>query len=89
MTVPRAGNYAVTILVSCDPQFSGSVVNLMINKKTISFTVPDTGGWSEYQSLALGKITLQSGAHTVKVKADRVANRFVGNLRSVSFIKQP
>jgi hypothetical protein len=83
LTIKEAGDYFVIAQVACDPQFPGSTVGVTINNVTLTFDVPDTLSWSNYKSITAGKITLQPGTYPVLVKAIKVPDRFVANLRKL------
>ena len=89
MTIPQNGEYAVTALMSCDPPFRGSTVNIIVDKQTISFNVPDTGSWQTYREVPLGNLRLKKGKHSVALRAAAVADQFVGNVREVRVYPQP
>jgi hypothetical protein len=83
LEIKEAGTYWVLARASCDPQFPGSVVDVTINNKTMSFKVPDTGSWTDYQLIECGSLELQPGTYPVLVQAKSVANRFVCNLNAM------
>ena len=81
--VTDAGEYEIFARISCDPQFPGSVVNVTLNNKTLSFTVPDTGGWENFTRIGVGKVSLSAGSYTIVLKAASVKERFVCNVNYV------
>jgi endo-1,4-beta-xylanase len=87
LTVPAGGEYKVTASVSCASNTPGSSVRVTVGGAALTFIMPDTGGWMNYQNVFLGNITLRSGTQPVKVKAVSVAGTFVGNLRSLTFTR--
>ena len=87
MEVAEAGEYEVIAAVACDPQFPGSTIGITVNGQTVSIKVPNTHGWSKYESLSAGKVSLDAGTCEVTVKALEVPGRFVANLRTVKFVK--
>ncbi len=87
LDVKEAGTYWVMAKISCDTQFPGSEVNVTVNGKVLSFKVPDTETWTNYVVLTLGSVKLNPGSYPVRVQATKVANRFVGNLAYLQFLK--
>ncbi|MBN2534750.1 MAG: hypothetical protein JXB88_17830 [Spirochaetales bacterium] len=85
--VKEAGDYFIIASVACDPQFPGSTVGVTVNNQTLTFTVPDTGGWLDFFNITVGKINLKPGTYPVLVKAIEVPDRFVANLRTLKFVK--
>jgi hypothetical protein len=80
LDIKDAGTYWIVAHISCDTQFPGSVVNVTINNKVLTFKVPDTGTWTDYTDVVCGSVDLQPGTYPVLVQAASVANRFVCNL---------
>jgi hypothetical protein len=85
LSVPKDGVYAVSVRIACDKRFPGSKIGVTVGGRTLFFTVPDTGEWSNYRDLAIGNIVLKAGSYPVKVKAVNIVGDFVCNLRSLTF----
>ncbi len=85
LVVPQSGEYEVVAWIACDPRYSGSLVNVTVDNKILTFTVPNTGGWFMYHNMIIGRITLKKGTYPVLVKAKKVKNKFVCNLLSIIF----
>jgi len=77
------GTYQVQAIISCDPQFPGSQVQVAIGEETKEFIVPDTGAWENYTVMDLGEVKLTPGTYPVRVQALSVNNRFVCNLKEI------
>ncbi len=88
LEVKEAGDYSVVASIACDPQFPGSTVGVTLNGQTLTFKVKDTGTWTTFLPVDLGKITLKPGTYPVLLKAITVPGRFVANLRTIKFTKQ-
>ena len=88
LNVDKAGKYTVSVKISMDPQFPGSVVGVTIGSEELEFTVPDTGAWESFKILDIGVVDLKKGTVPVLVKAKSVKNRFVCNLEYVSLTAQ-
>ncbi|MBD5781182.1 hypothetical protein IEN85_16905 [Pelagicoccus sp. NFK12] len=83
IAAPVAGDYAVRILYSVDDLKAGSTYELSIGDKKLSGVVPSTGGWKNFRTLDLGVVALQSGSHSVALKALTIKNVYFMNLKEV------
>jgi hypothetical protein len=87
LEVPEDGEYTVLYRYSLDPQFPGSVVKLTVGDQSLEYTMEDTGEWSNYRTLEVGKMSLKAGSQPVVIQAVSIENRFVMNLKSIKFMK--
>lgn len=85
--IPSDGVYNITLKVSCDPEFPGSILSVTVGDKMVEVEVLDSGAWSDYKILDAGSVNLKKGIQTLKVQAISIANRFVGNLQYVKLAK--
>ena len=87
LTIEKAGNYQVMVLVSCDPQFPGSTVGVTIGDQKQTFVVPDTGAWSSYSYVEVGTYKLEAKSYKLAVQGVELINRFYANLQKVILTK--
>jgi len=81
---PAAGEYEVTAEVACVDGEAGSQFSVGIEPgASVEGSVPGTGSYTSFRTVALGRLTLAAGAQTVAVRAVRMARSVVMNLRSV------
>ncbi len=85
----KPGNFQLSAEVACEPSSAGNVVGVLIGVKPFSFTVPDTGSWTTFTKVEIGKLALAPGGKVkVVVKAQKMAGGALMNLRSVSLVRQ-
>ena len=82
----ESGTYIVTANIACADAAAGSEVRLDIDEgsATVDFKVPATGGWQEYHSIELGRLTLSAGNHRVVLRALTKTGEAVVNVRSIT-----
>ncbi|MBN2536319.1 MAG: hypothetical protein JXB88_25780 [Spirochaetales bacterium] len=85
LPVPQTGKYIMTAQVSSLPGKAGSTVDVTVDNKTCTFTVPETGGWVNFKDIEIGELTLKTGTCKVMAKAVTVKNGFVCNIQSIIF----
>ena len=70
LNVKAKGSYELRIRITADNP--NSKVSLLLNNKSVgdSFSLPDTGGLTKWQTVTLQKIMLDKGFNTIIVKAD-------------------
>lgn len=73
--------------VACASSFAGSLVGVTIDGQKLEFTMPDTYEWESYFDEEIGNVTLEPGSYTIVVQGIELANRFFGNLQSVTLTK--
>jgi SOS-response transcriptional repressor LexA len=85
--VQQAGYYRVDARVASKGQ--GGTFHIELNgvDKTGTFTVPDTGGWSNYSVLSKRDIFLEAGTQSMRIVMDGVGpTGSVGNIDWVRFV---
>lgn len=75
---------------ACEDQAAGSDFTVGVDSLTrVSGTVRGTGGWTAFQDHRLGRLRLESGRHTLAVRAVTMPRGAVMNLRAVRLTPVP
>jgi arylsulfatase A-like enzyme len=83
-TVRQPGAFAVTALVGCGKKSGGSRVEFRTAGQVLPLTVPETGGFQNFQPQELGRLTLKdSGRYSMEVRAQSKPGAAVMDLREV------
>jgi hypothetical protein len=81
------GTFRVECLVGCGNGSGGSTVELRIGDKVISLVVPETGGFQQFERLAVGQVQLtEPGRYRLEVRATNKPGPAVMDLREVRLI---
>ena len=80
----QQGQYAVEMEIACADASAGAKMKLQAPSGDLEFIVPATGGWQQYETVSLGKITLDAGAHALVLRALTKPGEAVANVRSVT-----
>lgn len=87
VNVASTGNYALDMRVA--KQGAGGTLHLEVDGVPLAnsnFTVPDTGGWQAWQTLAAQTVALTAGTHVIRVVFDTVGTGgSVGNFNWFRF----
>ncbi|MDB5329063.1 MAG: hypothetical protein JWP03_214 [Phycisphaerales bacterium] len=73
------GEYDVDIEYASDTDSAGSRYMLSVGGNRITATIADTGGWLNYPPTRLGRVRLDAGGQTLRVKCMDKSNRYVMN----------
>jgi arylsulfatase A len=66
----RPGTFDVELLAGCGRGSGGSIVEITIGSEKASFTVEETGGFQEFRTKTVGRVTLEkTGRHRLDVRA--------------------
>lgn len=83
----RPGRYRVEWEYSVDPKSAGNSWQLIINGETaLTGTVPSTGSWENFETLALGEVDLAGADNKVVLKSKGELNRALLDLRLIRFL---
>ena len=82
-SVDSGGEYRVEIELAASVEDVGSEIAVTIGRKTVSTTVPDTGGRQEWKHVSPGCVKLKAGTHSLVLKATSVKGKTVMNVRGV------
>ena len=83
--VDQGGAFEVSIDIACQDESAGAEVELVFEPGgTLAFTVPATGGWQQYRTLELGRVTLPFGSHRAILRAKSKPGEAVCNVRSIA-----
>jgi len=85
-TVDRAGDYEIELTQGCGRGHGGSSVDLVVDDRTIPFTVEETGHFQNFVVRRPGRVTLASGAHTFVVKPRTKPGGAVMDLRQIRLV---
>jgi arylsulfatase A len=82
--VSQPGKYQVILTQGCDKVNAGSTVQVEIAGQKMAFTVPDTGGFQQWQEVSLGTVEIaQSGKHYLTVTVQKMAHEAVMDVQKV------
>jgi alpha-L-fucosidase len=85
VTVPKAGNYDVSLESAVPPEAAGNQVTLAIGDQSLTFPMPATKSFGDYQTFKAGTIKVtQPGTVTVSLKPPADLKKPVANLSSVT-----
>lgn len=83
-----SGTFDVSAEIACEAESAGSEFTVNVGATTLKGKVPNTGGWSKFVRVDLGKAQIVTkGKVTVSVKATTKPGYAVMNLRSVTILK--
>jgi hypothetical protein len=89
--VEAAGDYDVEVLQGCGKGQGGSDMTITLDPghdapQAVSFVVADTGGFQEFRARTVGRLTLTAGAHTLRVKPERIAKAAACDIRQIRLL---
>ena len=85
MLVKEPGTFRVQLNYAVPKQYAGSSISLECAGQSVPGVVPATKGWSDYQMLDLGVLTVKKpGEYTVVLRAQKMVAEGVMNLRFVT-----
>ena len=79
----KAGTYGVEMETACEAGAGGEWV-LSAGGRKITGQAPVTRGWDDFTSVKPGRLELEQGAVTVKIKPVRKPKAALMNLRRIS-----
>jgi hypothetical protein len=83
--VDQGGEFEVSIEIACKDESAGAEMELVFEPGgALAFTVPATGGWQEYRTLDLGRVTLPWGSHRAILRAASKPGEAVANVRGIT-----
>jgi len=84
-TVSKPGIYQVEGLIGCGNGCGGSDVEFRFGDQILKFTVPETGGFQQFQPMNLGKVTFsEPGRYSLTVQPVKKPGPAVMDLRQVT-----
>lgn len=84
-TLKKPGTFAVEVLQGCGKGQGGSVVEVSVGERTLTFSVEDTGHFQDFKARILGDVKLDKpGRYTLAVKPKRKAHAAILDLRSIT-----
>ena len=87
LDVAATGNYAVELTAASEGQ-GGRVALEIDGKRAAAAAIPDTGGWTNWKAVDLGRVGLTKGRHTLKLLMDAASPAGgVGNVAMLRFVK--
>jgi arylsulfatase A len=85
--VKQPAKYRIEALVGCGNGSGGSVVEFEAAEQTLHLTVPETGGFQQFQALDLGQFSFnQAGRYRLEVRAKSKPGPAVMDLREVKLM---
>lgn len=81
------GEFAVTALVGCGTGSGGSAVEFVSGERTLRLTVPETGGFQQFQPQDIGRLSFAApGRYRLEVRATSKPGVAVMDLREVRLV---
>jgi len=77
------------LLLSSDGGQHGTPFRVQAGADALDGTVPDTGGWANFQPLVVGTVTLPKGASQVRIAPLRQPRGTAMNLRNIRLTPTP
>ena len=90
VNVQTAGKYLVDFRVASDG--SGGIAHVTLDNNTTiirQFSIPDTGGWNEYETLSFENVQLPAGQHVLTLHIDANGPGEAGNFDWLRFTPEP
>jgi arylsulfatase A len=87
MQITKPGTFRIEVLQGCGTGQGGSVVDVTVADKTMTFTVEDTGGFQTFKARDIGTVKVEKpGRYTLVVRPKSKAKNAVMDLRAVRLI---
>jgi hypothetical protein len=80
----QSGEYDVSIDLAAPDDVAGSEYEMTIGVKSLSGTVPATGGWESWKTVPVGRVELPAGTHVLAIKAREIKHGALMNLAGVT-----
>ena len=89
--VEAAGDFDVEVLQGCGKGQGGSDMTITLDPEhdapqAIRFVVEDTGGFQEFRARIVGRLAVTAGAHTLRVKPERIAKAAACDIRQIRLL---
>ncbi len=82
INVTKAGNYDILSRVAASG--AGGTFHIELDSPSTNLTgavtIPDTGGWTNWEDVIKGSVALPAGQHTLRVSMDSAPGGYVGNM---------
>lgn len=90
-SVHTPGSYDIEVLQGCGAGQGGSEMVVTLDPhidtaQTARFIVEDTGGFQEFRSRTVGRFTLASGDHVLRIKPERIAKQAACDIRQIRLV---
>jgi arylsulfatase A len=90
-TVEAAGGFDVEVLQGCGKGQGGSEMIVALDPghdapQATRFVVEDTGGFQEFRTRVVGRLTISTGAHTLRVQPERIAKQAACDIRQIRLV---
>ena len=82
----RAGEFEIELTQGCGRGHGGSSVDLVVDDRTVPFTVEETGHFQNFVVRRPGRVTLAAGRHIFAVKPRRKPGGAVMDLRQIRLV---
>jgi alpha-L-fucosidase len=82
----EAGVYRVEAELGCADASAGAKMEFLFPSGTLAFDVKATGGWQEYRTVELGRVTLDAGSIACTLRAKSKPGEAVVNVRSIRLV---
>ena len=87
----QGGRFRVEVDLACRDESAGAAVEFEVEggSGALAFTVPATGGWQSYRTVAIGEVAIPMGSHRAILRAKSKPGEAVVNVRAVRLVRLP
>ena len=85
-TLDKATDFQIRVHYACHPSSAGNQMVLAVGEHLAERKVPSTGGWDQYRTLELGKVSLPAGAHQLSLFAQGAFRGALLDLKSIELM---
>jgi hypothetical protein len=80
----QLGTYEVALDLAAPDDIAGSEYEMTIGVKSLSGTVPATGGWEAWKTVPVGRVELPAGTHVLAITPREIKHGALMNLARVT-----
>jgi hypothetical protein len=85
--VDQPGRFDVEVLQGCGSGQGGSLAEVRVGEKSLSFTVEDTGHFQNFRPRIIGVLEIEkAGLHTLKIQPKKIAAKAAMDVRQIRLI---
>lgn len=85
----EGGTFEVAVEFACPRDAAGGTLALQVAGERLAWPVPATAGWDDYQTRAVGTVTLPAGRHRLMARSDGPIRSALLDLRAITLKPRP
>ena len=85
-TLDKATDVQIRVHYACHPSSAGNQMVVAVGEHLAERKVPSTGGWDQYRTLKLGKVSLPAGTHQLSLFAQGAFRGALLDLKSIELM---